>query len=99
VIDYNEEYPLPLRTAKGFASKQQPLQLSNLDAFGHRALRVKFASSSQPRVNLQVAARLLGFKIGQGANLRTMYDIEVSSFSLHRPNLICRDAAQISNEP
>ena len=28
-----------------------------------------------------------------------MYDIEVSSFSLHRPNLICRHAAQISNEP
>ena len=99
MIDYNEEYPLPLRTAKGFASKQQPLQLSNLDAFGHRALRVKFASSFQPQVNLQVTARLLGFKIDQWANLRTMYDVEVSSFSLRRPNLICGNPAQISNEP
>jgi hypothetical protein len=52
VTDYNEEYPLPLTTPKGFASKQQPLQPSNLDAFGHRALRVKFAYSFGHRANL-----------------------------------------------
>jgi hypothetical protein len=52
VTDYNEEYPFAAEDPKGFASRQQPLQLSNLDAFGHRALRVKLAYSFGHRANL-----------------------------------------------
>jgi hypothetical protein len=44
--------PFAAEDPKGFASRQQPLQLSNLDAFGHRALRVKFAYSFGHRANL-----------------------------------------------